>query len=516
MENQKAAKLISDNLKNIYGYSFARLYDKDDVDELTQEIVYEVLRSANRIKDDEAFWAFLWKVAENTFRKFIKQKELRHSLSPLPDDDTFIDAGASPEEELIESESKNESLNLLRRELSLLSKTHREVCLAFYFQNKSCKEIAEEQNISLEMVKYHLFKTRQLLKEGIGMERQFGEKSYNPAKFEFVTIFSGQFNREYRNLFNRKLPGNILHTAYYTPMTIRELSLELGVSSVYMEDEVALLEQYKLLTALPGGKYQTNLVIFTADYTWEFYSKAKNFCIQNIGEIIKDIKAYLPKIRKIGFRGCCLDDNRLLWPLLWYIMGRGDNEFRNSMPDSGSDEIYSGATGINYGTDYDETGSDTEKESLIIKEYECCGFAGYAGIDEKYAVSFADFGVLPKSCHYGFNGALVRDSLSLGYDDYPVFKDRELTQVTAILSGLINKTAYLYNELNTIAVKLMKQHAPKSVADIIEKIIGLTLFFRTVGFIGKCAVDSGELTVPDDEKPIAVFAYELNDRDHNN
>ena len=118
MENQKAAKLISDNLKNIYGYSFARLYDKDDVDELTQEIVYEVLRSANRIKDDEAFWGFLWKVAENTFRKFIKQKERRQSLSSLPEEDTFIDAGASPEEELIDSESKNESLNLLRRELS--------------------------------------------------------------------------------------------------------------------------------------------------------------------------------------------------------------------------------------------------------------------------------------------------------------------------------------------------------------------------------------------------------------
>ena len=105
-------------------------------------------------------------------------------------------------------------------------------------------EIAKEQNISLEMVKYHLFKTRQLLKEGFGMERQYGEKSYNPAKFEFITIFSGQFNREYRNLFTRKLPGNILHSAYYTPLTIRELSVELGVSTVYMEDEVALLEKY--------------------------------------------------------------------------------------------------------------------------------------------------------------------------------------------------------------------------------------------------------------------------------
>ena len=71
MENKRASQLISDNLNNIYGYAFARLYDKDDVDDLTQQIVYEVLRSADRIRDEEAFWGFLWKVAENTFRKFI-------------------------------------------------------------------------------------------------------------------------------------------------------------------------------------------------------------------------------------------------------------------------------------------------------------------------------------------------------------------------------------------------------------------------------------------------------------
>ncbi|MFR5865372.1 MAG: hypothetical protein ACLUFV_09550 [Acutalibacteraceae bacterium] len=76
------------------------------------------------------------------------------------------------------------------------------------------------------------------------MERTFGEKSYKPSRFEFVTIFSGQFNREYRNLFNRKLPGSVLSSAYYTPMTVRELSVELGVAAVYMEDEVALLEKY--------------------------------------------------------------------------------------------------------------------------------------------------------------------------------------------------------------------------------------------------------------------------------
>ena len=298
-------------------------------------------------------------------------------------------------------------------------------------------------------------------------------------------------------------------------MTIRELSVELGVSAVYMEDEVALLEEYKLLTALPGGRYQTNLVIFTNDYTQDFYLKAKTLCINKIKEILGDVKSLISDIRKIGFRGCGLGDDRLMWPLLWLIMCRGENEFQNSLPDNGSEEIYSGAAGINYGTDYDETGFDTEKEKLTIKEYDCFGFAGYAVIDEKYAVSYADFGVLPKSCHYGYNNSPVKDSLRFEYNDYPVFKDGELTQVTSILSDPISRTAGLYNDLKELAVTLMKQHAPKSVEPIIEKIVGMTLFFRTVGFIGKCAVDSGALTVPDDGKPIAVYVYEIDDGDHN-
>lgn len=32
-----------------------------------------------------------------------------------------------------------------------------------------------------------------------------------------------------------------------------------------------------------------------------------------------------------------------------------------------------------------------------------------------------------------------------------------------------------------------------------------------VGYISKCAVDSEMLTVPDDEKPVAVFVYEIGD-----
>ena len=286
MDNKRTAQLISDNLKNIYGYAFARLYDKDDVDDLTSEIVCEVLKSAERIKNDEAFWGFLWKIAENTFRKFIRCKKSRNELLPLPEADEVSDTESSPEDEMIERESQNESLMLLRRELSLLSKTHREVCLAFYFQNKSCKEIAAELKISLEMVKYHLFKTRQLLKEGIGMERTYGEKSYRPVEFEidFWGTKAGD-DREYQDFSKRKIKGNILLAAYYHPMTTREIGMELGVALPYLEDEIRALEERQYIINT-NGKYLTNIPVFTSDCTKAINDKLKTLTAQTARDFI--------------------------------------------------------------------------------------------------------------------------------------------------------------------------------------------------------------------------------------
>ena len=504
MENKQASKLISDNLKNIYGYAFAHLYDKNDVDDLTAEIVCEVLKSAERVKNDEAFWAFLWKVAENTFRKFIRQKERRNQLQPLPEEDSACEAVPSAETMLLEQEDSDERLKLLRRELSLLSRTHREVCLAYYFQNKSCKEIAVEQNLSLEMVKYHLFKTRQLLKEGIGMERTFGEKSYNPAKFEFQTIFPGQMNQEYMNLFRRKLPGNILHSAYYTPMTIRELSLELGVSSVYMEDEVAMLEKYKLLTALPSGKYQTNLVIFTSAYMAELFAKVKALCTEKLAAILRDTRAGLIAIRSVNFRGNKLEDDLLLWPLLWLIMCRGQKSFDQTLPKTAPNEKDADTMGIHFGTDYEKPRDE---------ELDCGLFAGFALIRENIAISFADFGVLPESCRVAGNEDAVEKAILSGSEAYPFFTRKELALIEEKLQQPINAMAAFYGELSAVAVSLMKQHAPQSVMPLVETVIGKAIFFQTLGFLGRCAVQSGELSVPDNETPVAIFAFEASAED---
>ena len=148
MTGKAAARWISDNLTVIYGYAFARLFDKREVDDLTQDIVCAILASASRCRNDEAFHGFAWRIADNTFRSFIRRST--HTDEPCEAVEEAIVPSA--EQVFIEQTEASDELYRLRRELSLLSRTHREVCVSYYIDHKRCSDIAREQHISVEMV----------------------------------------------------------------------------------------------------------------------------------------------------------------------------------------------------------------------------------------------------------------------------------------------------------------------------------------------------------------------------
>ena len=323
MQQEQVSLLIEENLKTIYAYSLSRVSNKEDAEDLAADIIVAILQSAPKMRNDNAFFGYIWAIAANTYKKYLRKKKA-HIFTEL--DETIV----SDDPDILDEIYRSYEINKLRMELSLLSKEHRECTVAYYIDGLSCADTSKKLGISLEMVKYYLFKTRKILKEGISMEREFGERSYKPSVFEFNTIFSGQFNREYKDLFNRKLPGNILVSAYYTPMTVRELATELGVASVYLEDEIALLTKYGLLTPLPQGRYQTKLVIFTESYHEEFIRTIEKDHIDDFGNILKRVKKKLPKIREIGFFGSEFDDNHLLWSFLFDLIREGYSVFVNA------------------------------------------------------------------------------------------------------------------------------------------------------------------------------------------
>ena len=490
MESEKVAALVQENMKTIFVYALSRVSNREDAEDLAGDIILAALQSAPRIRDDNAFFGYIWAIAANTYRKFLRKK----SRSRLEE----LDENVPSQEDFVEEVENAQELNALYRELSLLSKEYRECTIAYYFDGLSCAETASRLHISLEMVKYYLFKTRKMLKEGIVMEREFGTRSYKPADFEFHTIYAGQANWEYHNLFTRKLPGNILDCAYYTPMTIRELAVEMGVAAAYLEDEIGLLEKYHLVRALSGGKYQTNLVIFTKDYRDEFNRTVEEFLTEDVGAILSSMREKLPELKELGFIGCTLEDDRLLWALLFKVMRKAAEHLETDH----KDEIYKGAAGTNYGTEYDANDENDPRGHR--------SFAGYHLVVEGYSASYAEFMVLPEGNRFLTHLEELRKNVAAMAAGemkatVPIVSGRQMELMERILRQEIRDFGNVYDKLYQCAVKIMRTHAPEGISERVDNVVANMLFFETVGLIGFCAVKSGELTVPGDDLPAAVL-----------
>lgn len=336
------------------------------------------------------------------------------------------------------------------------------------------------------------------------MKREFGEKSYRPVKFEFSAVFFGSANMEYQNLFNRKLPGNILASAYRTPMTVHQLAVELGVASAYLEDEIAVLEKYNLLTALPGGKYQTRLIIFTEEFMNEFYQKAEQGIAPAVKNILADTAKKLPRLRELQFIGSGLDDNSLLWDLLFEMIREGwmlSKAVQKKISDTHS--LYSGLNGICYGHTY-EVPSD-----CVYKLPSC---AGYCQVGGCYAASYADFGILPDKNRYTSHMEEVKASLDAmlsGEADalLPVVTKEQKGAALEILQEEISAFASLFDTLCGCARSILQAHAPESVSALIDPVLANVLFFKTVSLFGVCAVRTEALTIPEDERLLGGMIY---------
>ncbi len=277
MTQESINRLLTGHLKTILGFALTRLGDYSKAEELASDITVNLLRALPNLRDESKFYPFLWRVCENTWHNYLRCQS-RHPTEPLPEDLT--------DERCVEDDLlAREELMQLRRELSLLTGQCRQATVLYYMEGLSCHEIADRLSISTEMVKYYLFRARKILREGMNMERIFGEKSYNPQPFEidFWGTHGGD-DSEYRAFSERKLPGNILLAAYYTPITAQELSLEFGVAMPYLEDELALLTKRSYLTE-KNGRYRTGIPIVTDEIQTESDKKIRARTYEALGEL---------------------------------------------------------------------------------------------------------------------------------------------------------------------------------------------------------------------------------------
>ena len=307
MDRQELDAKVEEMAKALLSYCSARTSNHFDAEDLSQDIILEIYKSANNIRNADAVYGFMWAIAGNVYKQWCKSKaknkecELRDSLP---------DVAELP----IEDDS---ALYLLRRELTLLSDKYRKAVVLYYMENLSCPEISNRLGVSESMVKYLLFKSRQILKEGMSMERNYGQQSYNPKGLSLM--FWGNGANRYYHLCDSKISQNILFACYNDKLSAEQISLEIGVAFPYMEDKLTELCEYELLKK-DGNRYYTNIVIFTRDFANEVNAKTSELREKIADLLTAAVADHENEVRNIGFFGADMSSNSFAWQTVSFIL----------------------------------------------------------------------------------------------------------------------------------------------------------------------------------------------------
>jgi RNA polymerase sigma factor, sigma-70 family len=288
-----------DFLGTVYYFCLKRTGGADEAESLASDISLAVISELRRGVTPDNFAAWVWRIARNRYAKWAAAKRKSAEITAGADINTLdLFDGSSIEDGVI----GREDLNLMRRELAFISSDYRKILVAYYIDYRSVGDIAASLSLPVGTVKVRLFRSRNILKEGMNMSREFGSLSYKPENISFTMNGLCGDNGEPWSIVNRQICKNIIIAAYRTPSTAEELAMELGIALPYMEDELNNLVSATLLRK-NGRKYETNIFVISADAQGKIY-----------GRIREIAPALTEKVIEMNeYQAACFAENGTVW-----------------------------------------------------------------------------------------------------------------------------------------------------------------------------------------------------------
>ncbi len=287
MEKQFADQVMEQFFQKIYGFAIKKTFSMEEAEELCAEMVKEVYLSVLKSREIVNVEGYIWRICENTFAKYVSHRKERQGVS--------LDGVILPYYDEYDLGEAEEELRRLRREIAFLTQKRREIVYSFYYLEKSVAQIAGEMKLSVGTVKWHLNKARNDLKEGIGMERKIGKLGLSPI--EVLSV--GHSGNPGRNggpeqFLEDKINVNIVYSVYWTPRTLEEIAEELGMTPVFIEDRVKLLEENGFLVGTKGNRYTTYVNFSPKSVSIE---ESENVLKMKLGAARELVEQYVPKVR---------------------------------------------------------------------------------------------------------------------------------------------------------------------------------------------------------------------------
>ena len=293
MKKQELIKLLDrEMLDKLFGFCYARTNNSHEAEDLSSDITLEILKQAKTDGEIDNAEAYVWRVARNVYAKYSEKRRMERERSYEGDADEYLnniaDEGVS--------DSDEEDLKRIFRAIAFLARSYRDVTVAFYLDGKSTAEIARELGISETAVRQRLFSSRnEIRNEVMNMDKIQKPTSFDHIEYEIWGTGSPGWS-DPREVCNRELSLHIMSLCSKKPRTAKELSEELNVPMIYVEDEVKILlrgqyGRYGVLREVQSGKYGMNFVLLDKEQTkraWEIVESRVPFICKTVREFIEE------------------------------------------------------------------------------------------------------------------------------------------------------------------------------------------------------------------------------------
>lgn len=299
--------------EKIYGFAYSRTGNSTDAADLSQEILLNLCTAD--FTDIQCMDAFIYTVCRYTWSKFLRKNKPAWDAvtvsGELSDYVDFTDHD-TPEDRVVQ----RETYDRLRREVMYLSGVRRDIIILYYYDRLNATEIGGRLGLAPSTVRWHLSKIRSDLKERITMT----DEIYRPTKLS-IGHYGWYKNDVYSALESDILMQNICYICRGQALSIEEISRTLGVAAVYLEDKITRLLSMEYMVE-QNGKYRTNFFIQDVPFKLAHLRYQMEHVPFVAEEYYRTLNSVMADLRAVGFVGCDLPENELMWDMFAYFLMR--------------------------------------------------------------------------------------------------------------------------------------------------------------------------------------------------
>ncbi len=168
-QDQEALRvLFRRHEKPVYNLLYRMLSNHEDAEEALADVFVKVWRAAGSFKGDSKFTTWLFKIAANTARDFLRSRMIRREVSledGLVSEGEVARSAAARTVDPEDSTLREDELSRISAALNGLSEDDRLLITLYHFQELDYQDIAEITGICAGNLKVKLFRARQRLKK---------------------------------------------------------------------------------------------------------------------------------------------------------------------------------------------------------------------------------------------------------------------------------------------------------------------------------------------------------------